>query len=118
MAERDGVVAGQVVLNAETSSPVMQLARRRGHDRAAFVARLLVDPDARRIGIGGRLLDHARRAAIGRGLVPMLDVVTAGSRSPAIALYQSAGWREVGSVEFGVDNGQELEELVFEGPEA
>lgn len=118
VAERDGVVVGQVMLNAETSSPVMQLARQRGHDRAAFVARLLVDPDARRMGIGARLLEHARHAAIDRGLVPMLDVVTAGSRTPAIALYRSAGWREVGRVEFDVDNGQELEELVFEGPEA
>lgn len=47
----------------------------------------------------------------------MLDVVATGGSIPAIALYNSAGWREVGRTSFGVADGQDLEELVFEGPE-
>lgn len=97
-AERDGTLVGHVVLNAQTSAPVMQLVAQRDHDReAAFVA---------------------RRAATAQALVPILDVVTTGSSTPAIALYRSAGWREIGRTSFGVDDGQELKELVFEGPGA
>lgn len=119
VAERDGALVGHVVLNSETSAPVMQLVAQRDHDReVAFVARLLVDPHSRRQGIGARLLDQARRAATAQGFVPILDVVVTGSSAPAIALYRSAGWREIGRTSFGVDDGQELEELVFEGPEA
>lgn len=118
VAEREGVAVGHVVLNAETSAPVMQLVAQRGHDHGvAFVARLLVDPDARRQGIGTRLLDHARRAATARGLVPMLDVVATGGSTPAIALYRGVGWRGIGRTSFGVADGRDLEELVFEGPE-
>jgi ribosomal protein S18 acetylase RimI-like enzyme len=117
VAEHDGMIVGHVALNSETSPAVMQLARQHGVDGGlAFVARLLVDPSARRLGHGARLLDHANRAAIARGLVPMLDVVVTSSAATAISLYRRAGWQEVGRTMFRMPDDREIEELVFLGP--
>jgi GNAT superfamily N-acetyltransferase len=112
-----GDVVGHIALNAEASPPVMRLVRDVVTDGAvAFVARLLVDPSARRRGAGARLLDHARSEAIARGLVPMLDVVDTPSASAAISLYRRQGWQEEGRTTFTVGDGREFEELVFRGP--
>jgi ribosomal protein S18 acetylase RimI-like enzyme len=117
VAEHDGRVVGHIALNSETSPPVMQLARQHGDDGGiGFVARLLVDPSARRLGHGARLLDHAKRAAIAHGLVPMLDVVATSSAAAAISLYRRAGWQEVGRTMFTTPDDQPIEELVFLGP--
>jgi GNAT superfamily N-acetyltransferase len=65
VAIRDGSVVGHIALNAETSGPVMQLVAALDSKRPAlYVARLLVDPSARRAGIGKMLLEQARRAAV------------------------------------------------------
>jgi GNAT superfamily N-acetyltransferase len=80
-----------------------------------FVARLLVDPSVRRQGLGARLLEHARQAAIARGGRPALDVVL--TASAAISLYRAAGWREIGRTVLNLPDGRELEELVFLGPD-
>jgi len=55
VAVRDERIVGHVALNAETSGPVMRLAAELVPERrVAYVARLLVDPDARRQGaVGG-----------------------------------------------------------------
>jgi ribosomal protein S18 acetylase RimI-like enzyme len=83
-------VIGHVALTAMTSSSVMRLVRVYGiHGDVAFIARLLVDPSARRQGVGTRLLEHARREAIARGCIPLLDVLVT-SRS-AILLYRRRG---------------------------
>jgi GNAT superfamily N-acetyltransferase len=104
-----------VALNAEAS------VMRRAHEvvpdgSVAFVARLLVEPSARRCGIGARLLDHARSEAIARDLVPMLDVVDTPSASAAISLYRREGWQQVGRTTFKLPDGHDLEQLVFRAP--
>jgi GNAT superfamily N-acetyltransferase len=101
VAIRDGSVVGHVALNAETSGPVMQLVAALDSKRPAlYVARLLVDPSARRAGIGKMLLEQARRAAVDSGHVPVLDVVDTPTAAAAISLYRSNGWEEVGRVSF------------------
>jgi GNAT superfamily N-acetyltransferase len=112
VAVRDERIVGHVALNDRTSSPVMELVAR---DDAAYVARLLVDPDIRRAGIGRQLLDHARRAAVALGRTPFLDVVDRDAAAAAIALYRNEGWEEIGSVAFEL-GGMGLEELVFRAP--
>src|ERR1019366_4153622 len=59
------------------------------------IARLFVDPAARRQGLARALLDAAAGHARTRGLQPVLDVV-AGSE-PAIALYERSGWELAGT---------------------
>jgi len=56
-----------------------------------FVARLLVDPDARRRGVGRTLLEQARRAAVESGHCSMLDVV-ANTEGGGCNLALPGGW--------------------------
>ncbi|TFI21529.1 GNAT family N-acetyltransferase [Streptomyces sp. 4R-3d] len=56
----------------------------------AVVSRLFVSPKARGQGIGALLLTELVRDARGRGLHPVLDVVTSDRR--AAALYERQGW--------------------------
>ncbi len=117
VAVRDERIVGHVALNAETSRPVMALAAKLAPERPAlFVARLLVDPKARRKGVGRNLLEQARRAAVESGHCPMLDVVETPKAEAAISLYRGDGWEEVGRVPFG-RSGAEVDELVFRGPQ-
>ena len=76
-----------------------------------YVARLLVDPNTRRRGIGRALLDHATRAALEADLVPVLDVVASARK--AIALYEATGWAQVGTAELRLPDGSVLTELVY-----
>jgi GNAT superfamily N-acetyltransferase len=109
-------LVGHVALNDTTSRPVMQLVdARRPRLRAAYIARLLVDPRARRSGVGALLLEHARQAAIEAERSPFLDVVDTPTAAAAISLYRDAGWDEIGRVNFDLV-GDEIEELVFRGP--
>ncbi len=113
VAVRDERIVGHVALNAETSGPVMRLAAELVPERrVAYVARLLVDPDARRQGVGRRLLEQAARAAAELGDLLMLDVVDTPTAAAAISLYRREGWNEVGRVKFDAD----VDELVFCGP--
>ena len=59
------------------------------------IARLYVDPGARRRGPDPALLETATDTAVAHGLQPVLDVV-AGNR-PAIAPYERAGWQLAGT---------------------
>jgi len=116
VAVRSNELVGHVALNDTTSRPVMQLVEdRRPMMLAAYVARLLVEPSSRGNGVGRRLLDHARRAAIEAARSPFLDVVDTPTSSSAISLYRHAGWSEIGRVRFDLV-GDEIEELVFCGP--
>jgi putative acetyltransferase len=56
--------------------------------------RMYVDPAARRIGIGRRMLQHAEAECRRRG-VKRLELSTAKIQTEAIALYSSAGYRLV-----------------------
>lgn len=66
-------------------------------EAAAVVSRLFVSPGARGHGIGASLLAEATRAAQGRGLHPVLDVVA--TDAAAAELYRRAGWRMLAAVE-------------------
>jgi GNAT superfamily N-acetyltransferase len=79
------------------------------------VARLLVSPDTRREEIGRTLLKAASSEAIGRGLWPILDVVT--TFEDAVNLYESCGWVRVGQVTFRFHDGGSVEEFVYVGPQ-
>ena len=107
---------GHVALHSETSPPVMELISELSGERPPlYIARLMVDVDARRAGAGRRLLDRARREAVAAGCIPYLDVVEQHSESAAIALYRDEGWEEIGRVRFAFADGA-LDEVVFRGP--
>ena len=80
----------------------------------AVVARLVVDPAVRRVGIGRALLQVAADAARQRGLHLILDVAT--RCHGAIALYGDSGWRNVGEVTMVFRDGTELRSYVFVAP--
>lgn len=116
VAVHEGSVKGHVALNAETSAPVMQLVSGLETARpAVYIARLLVDLSARRTGLGRRLLEQARRAAVDIQHAPFLDVVDTPTAAAAMSLYRSAGWGEVGRVRFKLVDA-EIEEIVLRGP--
>jgi len=116
VAIRDHKIVGHVALNDSTSPPVMQLVEdRRPMNPPAYVARLLVAPSSRGDGVGRRLLEHARRAAVKAACSPFLDVVHTPSAASAISLYRHAGWEEIGRVSFDLVD-DEIQELVFCGP--
>lgn len=106
-------IVGHVALNPSTSVPVMGLVDELDV-RAVYVARLLVDQEFRRCGVGAGLLERARRKAVVRGFVPFLDVVDTPLAAAAIGLYRREGWQEVGRVSFELV-GDAVEEIVFRG---
>ena len=117
VAECDGAVAGHVALHRDSLPVVMARAAtelERDVSHLAAVARLVVDPSARRRGVGRALLetaaDHARR----RGLHPVLDVAT--HYDAANALYRSCGWRNVGEVTMVFGDGATLQSYVYVAP--
>jgi len=112
VAELNDRICGHVALTAGSSPAVMRVLRDAGiADEVGVVARLLVDPDARRLGIARDLLQTARAEAVAQQRAPVLDVVE--SAHAAIALYRSAGWVEVGRTPLLLPDGRELRELVF-----
>lgn len=116
VAVHGSAIVGHVALHETTAPAVMDLVEAIGSDRPpVYVARLLVDPGARRLGIGRRLLDHACRAAVAAERTPFLDVVDTPRAAPAIALYRHDGWDEVGRVTFDLA-GTAITEIVFRHP--
>jgi GNAT superfamily N-acetyltransferase len=95
VAEDDGRLAGHVGLIHGVRSPCLLRATGRDAGELGGIARLFVDPAARRKGLARALLDAAAGHARTRGLQPVLDVV-AGSE-PAIALYERSGWELAGT---------------------
>jgi len=117
MTEEDRIV-GHVALNDATSNPVMRAVDDLGNDRPVrYIARLLVDPSARRTGNGRALLEHARREAVAGGCLPVLDVVDIPTAAPALALYRADGWHEIARVSFDLGD-MHLDEIVFVGSTA
>lgn len=116
--DQDDTILGHVALNAETTEAAMDLVDSvaNGHE-AIYISRLFVDTTHRSAGAGRLLLDHALTAAQQLGRFPALDVLDIPSAAPAIALYQRAGWTEVGRVSFELADA-EITERVFVGPYA
>ena len=117
VAEEHGDIVGHVALHQRSSASVLALASGAVHhpaDRFGVIARLLVAPAARRMGIGRLLLETATVDSLRRGLWPILDVVT--QHRGAIMLYEQAGWVRAGQVTTKFGDGKEMEEFVFLGP--
>jgi GNAT superfamily N-acetyltransferase len=117
VAEEAGEVVGHVALRPDSSSAVMVLAEEVTGFPAAklgVIARLLVSPTARRMGVGRSLLEVATQRAVELGLWPILDVVV--QHEAAVRLYQDAGWRRAGIVTVTLGRDVPIEEIVFLGP--
>jgi ribosomal protein S18 acetylase RimI-like enzyme len=114
VSEWDARICGHVALNAQPSPRAMHVLHHAGIvGPLGAIARLLVDPDARRRGIARALLQTARSAAVAQHRTPVLEVVE--SSHAAIALYRRSGWVEVGRAALALPDGRELRELVFAG---
>jgi GNAT superfamily N-acetyltransferase len=117
VADLGGEVIGHVALHPRSVPEVMKVvlsATQLHGDRVAVLARLLVSPSARRLGIGRALLEHAAGAASRLGLRAVLDVVD--QHRDAIALYERAGWTRVGQVDWKLPDGRPLREFVYVSP--
>jgi ribosomal protein S18 acetylase RimI-like enzyme len=86
VAERDGKVVGYTFAGVE-GNDYMAL---RGP--AGVIHDIVVDPDYRRQGVGGMLLDAVIRALKGRG-APRVVLSTAERNSDAQRLFDRAGFR-------------------------
>lgn len=64
-------------------------------DRLGSISALFLATWATGLGLGGALHDVAVAALRAAGLTPVLDVTQ--NNAPALALYRSRGWQEVGS---------------------
>lgn len=104
VAETDDAGAGRRVVghallrhaDGTSAADLLAAAAGVGVERVALVSRLFVDPSARRCGAGRALLEAVRAEASARGLVLGLDVVD--KDRAAIAMYERAGWRRVGTL--------------------
>jgi len=103
VAERRGELVGHVAICRVGSGHRSALRWREitGHspDRLAGVSQFFVRPRAQGQGTGSALLAVAVREIRARGLVPVLEVVSA-SRD-AIAMYEARGWRLAGIDDWG-----------------
>jgi GNAT superfamily N-acetyltransferase len=117
VAELEGRIVGHVALHASSMPGVVALASESlgvPPERLGVVARLMVSPLARRMGIGQLLLEWATREALERELWPVLDVVT--DHAAGIALYERAGWRKTGVVTSELSTGKSFDEIVYLSP--
>ena len=62
----------------------------------ADIAKMMVDPEWQRRGVGRALLDRAEEIALREGRTTLILDTEAGA--PSNRLYLSAGWREVGRI--------------------
>lgn len=86
---------GRVWLTADLEGEVVGYAGLAMLVDDAHVMNLAVAKDAQRQGVGRRLLDELRREAIARG-ARLLTLEVRERNEPALALYRSAGFEEVG----------------------
>ena len=117
VAESEGRIVGHVALHGSSMPSVVALASESlgvPPERLGVVARLMVSPDARRMGIGQTLLELATQEALDRGLSPVLDVVT--DHTAGIAMYERAGWIKAGVVTSELSAGKSFDEIVYLAP--
>lgn len=106
VADDAGRPAGHIALHAAAAPAVVEVATealRRPPEELAFVARMYVVPDARRNQVASSLLAAAASHAAGDGRLGVLDVWE-GLRA-AVALYESAGWRRIGTARITFGSG-------------
>jgi len=117
VAESDGRIIGHVALHRPALDPTLQVAQRvtgLSPNRLALVARLLVDPTRRRLGVGRQLLAAATGHAASLGQRAVLDVIR--DAGAPIALYEAAGWIRVDALTLAVDDGTSLRLWVYLAP--
>ncbi|HEX4729328.1 MAG TPA: GNAT family N-acetyltransferase [Jatrophihabitans sp.] len=117
VAELDGRIVGHVALHRAAESPMLPAARRAtglGPDRLAMLARLLVGPTVRRLGIAQQLIAAAVQHAQARGRRVVLDVVR--EADAAIRLYETLGWVRLESLRLPIRDGQVLDLWVYLSP--
>jgi GNAT superfamily N-acetyltransferase len=117
VAESSDVVVGHVALHAGVGDPAVMIASPASGlapQRFAVVARLMVHPDARRRGVGRRLLAAATAYAHRHRRRPVLDVLQ--ESGPALALYENLGWNRVAPLTLPIAGHQPLELWVYLGP--
>jgi GNAT superfamily N-acetyltransferase len=95
VAEHDGEVAGHAALVRGMNLDCLLRATGLPPESLGGITRLYVDPHFQRLGLARALLEVAAGAATDHGLKPVLDVVDGST--PAIALYERAGWHLVGT---------------------
>lgn len=104
VAEVDGAVVGHVALQERPGDPTVVVAAPatgRPEAELVLVARLYVDPGARRSGLARTLLRHATAEAAARGRRAVLDV--GQPFTAAVALYEAEGWTRVGELHLPLD---------------
>jgi GNAT superfamily N-acetyltransferase len=117
VAEHDSALVGHVALHDAAGDPTLPAAQRRcGLPAAglAVVARLLVSPDARRLGVGRALLRAATEHAHAEGRRPVLDVIQADSGP--VGLYERAGWERLEPLILPIEGHPSLLLWVYLGP--
>jgi len=117
VAESDGRIIGHVALHHPALDPTLQVAQHvtgLSPNRLALVARLLVDPTRRRLGVGRQLLAAATGHAASLGQRAVLDVFR--DAGGPIALYEAAGWIRVDALTLAADDGTSLELWVYLAP--
>jgi len=117
VADDQGRVMGHVAIHNADGDPAFRRAHELtglGPGHVAVVARLMVSPSARRVGVGRRLLDEAVAFAHQSGRRPILDTIP--SNTKAIALYRTKGWTEAGTETLTSASGRRLDVVVFVGP--
>jgi len=113
VAEVERTIVGHVVLlTLVTDDADWEAATGVNATELGVVSRLFVDPDSRRAGVGGTLLDTASAEAVARGLHPVLDVIE--TRASATHLYEQRGWRRVLTKPWSAD--AELAHHFYVGP--
>lgn len=101
IAEQGGEVAGMLLAFPMTvdpepdpnPDPVLAPYARLEEDRSWYVCALAVCEGFRGRGIGRRLMAESERQARARGL-PKISLIVFADNRPALALYQSLGYRE------------------------
>lgn len=117
--ERGGEIHGHVAISRVGLDSVSALRWREvtGHEASelAGITRFFVRPRLQGQGIGTALLDVALAEIRGRGLFPVLDVVSASEA--AISLYEGLGWRRRAAYPWG-EKDEQLQILFYEPPPA
>jgi ribosomal protein S18 acetylase RimI-like enzyme len=123
----DGDVSGHVAVHEYTARSVMNLAAEALQvrpDQLVAVARLFVDPSARRSGVGRSLVEAATEVSVSLERRAILDVWQ--ELPAAISLYESLGWKRLGTAQIDfrsactqacVHDGRSISSFVYVAPD-